>query len=543
MTEVQVRSKLTEFMAKKDVSLSARLDLFGRWLEHEIGLVLRHHSPLFWLFVLRHQSLPRVTRDNVLAQMLYRMVLRNIFLAMKHGNSDISDMDVTDDEFGPKPEFRSELERSFHSVSPLLSQAMMLVDDLHFAAAHGGDIVPDEKHGWISKYPDDVSQSIELSGNRYTKYAYSIAGKGIALPALQMVGTFESVLYSDFPLISYAIYAIDYLHHDLPPTPTGTPANFIRKMKLLKSIYDQLESFRSNLAESSGLQFDDVRFGLLAFHDVPRRLLDEGEDTAQHLGLVWARTSRFKHDLAESLRRIHEPSADICDQFYEWLLYKNRDFNGTDVFTPYIARCAFEYNGFTFIDLAATDLPLRGAIERMGMTGLPGAIKGKEFEEYVVKKLRGAGLADFPIEPSLPLRRGGEQKDYAEFDVYFRRGEFLFLVECKARCYNHNYLREEPAAVAERLEMVKGWLRKSYERARLVASEPKGDNYCIPEGVTHVVPVVCSTFPEFIHPLDDGNMLRPNVPRICTVTELIQFALSFEATELRSKPFCIPIKA
>jgi hypothetical protein len=170
-------------------------------------------------------------------------------------------------------------------------------------------------------------------------------------------------------------------------------------------------------------------------------------------------------------------------------------------------------------------------------------IKGSTFEAAVASRvLSDCHAVSMPIRPGLKLKKRGEQNAFAELDAYIQVGTLLFLVDCKAYSLTREYFRGDFRAVMNRRILTNEWLDGSDRRTREIAKHPAGANYTIPKEITHLIPVVCSAFPEFWWSFDENEFLvTRKIPRVCTYHELVEVLNSEAVGDLTEKAFAIPI--
>jgi hypothetical protein len=90
--------------------------------------------------------------------------------------------------------------------------------------------------------------------------------------------------------------------------------------------------------------------------------------------------------------------------------------------------------------------------------------------------------------------------------------------------------------------MIRGWLSEVDELAKHLADNLQKPS--LPPKFKYIVPIVCTTFPEFLYELSSHTLLVDNVPRICTLNELILFLsnLGPYLPELKTRAFVQSIK-
>ena len=192
------------------------------------------------------------------------------------------------------------------------------------------------------------------------------------------------------------------------------------------------------------------------------------------------------------------------------------------------------------IDLLAISEFIKGILWKVQLSDTEKNIKGNEFEnelaDYLLKYSPKARTV-FPPRKKLKLK--GKLK--AEIDLSIGKNSICFVVDCKSYSINRQLFEGERQAVRNRWDTVLKWLRDNDERASFLAENPKGDNYDLPQDYSHVVPVVCSTHPEFLFDISEHFLLDRYTPRVCTPKELVEFLNSFNESVLASEPYAIRI--
>jgi len=169
-------------------------------------------------------------------------------------------------------------------------------------------------------------------------------------------------------------------------------------------------------------------------------------------------------------------------------------------------------------------------------------IKGNSFEKTVAERIqKDVPGIELPMKPCLRLKRKGSRKIFAEADLYIASGPFLIIVDCKSYSVTREYLKGVNRAVGRRWELVQQWMRESDDRAKLIAEVTDPANYRIPPGTTHIIPLVCSAFPECIWGVDERWYLTSEIPLVCTYAELVHFVRDAGSMQLSDRSFAIPI--
>jgi hypothetical protein len=216
-----------------------------------------------------------------------------------------------------------------------------------------------------------------------------------------------------------------------------------------------------------------------------------------------------------------------------------------DPMTPGQVACLYQIEDVYLLDLNLIMAPLMAMLMNLQLDSEMRQIKGSHFETFVAKRLpEDCPEILMPMKPGLKLKRVGQPDAFAELDAYVQVGPIFFLVECKAYSLTREYFRGDSRAVINRRILVEQWLDRSDRRAHDVAESPIGANYKIPDEVTHVIPVVCSAFPEFMWTFEEGDFLvRRKVPRACTYHELAELLSNPESrASMLLAPYAVPVK-
>lgn len=190
----------------------------------------------------------------------------------------------------------------------------------------------------------------------------------------------------------------------------------------------------------------------------------------------------------------------------------------------------FRDDDMLIIDLLSNPGTLAGLLIRTQLSDTERNLKSETFEDEIM-----AFLSDITgITQPFPVRRifRKDGKDIAQVDVSVGKDGVLFFVECKSYSQNRNLVLGEAHSVANRWRTVQQWIQESKNRAERIARSSTGDNYAIPGGFSHIIPVVTSSFPEFFFNFSDGYRLNSRTPLVCTPFELKRFIASFSREQL-----------
>jgi hypothetical protein len=182
------------------------------------------------------------------------------------------------------------------------------------------------------------------------------------------------------------------------------------------------------------------------------------------------------------------------------------------------------------IDYSALSAMFADVFRQVGfLSGSSGNIKAANFEAAVVARSRAEGFEPWRQGVEL-LHQDGAKR---EIDAGFIKDDILYVVECKAYAQNPRIDRGEWAARASRQQQLVGYLEQARTLAEFIDEQRLGRNYEVPAGVTRVEHVLCTPGVEFIWSRDPQLWLTDEIPRICTLDELV---LILKATATRAVP-------
>lgn len=540
------RTRILENAHDIPVEIGRQLEQHSVWLERKLGTELQKHSPLFWLLLDRSypwQAWPEEERQIL---KIIRQHLTSLFV--KHGNPDKRDVVVASDgklRFDPDA---TEVVR-FVSLRRLFSEIFNIPNNYR-RMGRGGTIHLDDDGQFVTTLPSSTEECGKLYDKRRGEFSFGLGDRGLAVEARPCPGAFLPE-FDDGP--EWVIYYFDYnswheseMEFTIPGLDKEIESpEFVPMSLVIDDWIPYLTAFDARLSEAT-------RFSLLelakCYKALNRTIMTFASGYRYYncftRGLLVAEQSIF-HERLRLQMEVFFPSdaAKRTSDFWEFLAYSPKRFATHDVFVYQSPACLFKYGGSVVLDLTQITSPLIQTVTSLQLSGEMGELKGAKFEEYAVGEFARAGF-DLPIRPNSELKGLDTRGAYAEIDVCVAVGKLLFVIECKAWCVTRQYLAGDPVHIGQRWAEVQQWLRKSDERAQKIGARPVGKNYEIPAKLTHVIPVVCSSFPEYIWSADAWHYLTPAIPRTCTVPELVKF-LREEAScgDLQRKPYAVPIGA
>jgi len=180
---------------------------------------------------------------------------------------------------------------------------------------------------------------------------------------------------------------------------------------------------------------------------------------------------------------------------------------------------------FLLIDYAVLPAMFADIFRQVGfLSGESGNIKAANFEAAVAARGRADGFE--PWKHGFELRhRDGTHR---EIDAGFIVGNVLYVVECKAYAQNPKIDRGSWAARVNRQDQLIAYLEQARTLAEFIEAERDGSNYQVPEQITRVEYLLCTPGIEFIWSREPHLWLTKEIPRICTVDELM---IALKATD------------
>jgi hypothetical protein len=149
--------------------------------------------------------------------------------------------------------------------------------------------------------------------------------------------------------------------------------------------------------------------------------------------------------------------------------------------------------------------------------GDSGNVKAANFEAAVAARARAEGVEPWK-ESSTVRHLDGAQR---EIDAGLVSGDTLFVVERKAYAQNPKIDRGDWGARLGRQDQLIKFLDQARTLAEFISEERSGRNYDVPAEVTRVEPILCTPGVEFIWSRDEDLWVTEDIPRICTVDELM----------------------
>jgi hypothetical protein len=324
--------------------------------------------------------------------------------------------------------------------------------------------------------------------------------------------------------------------------------NYMRSSWVLTDWESLLVCFEPALFCQTGLRLSEMSACFRSLNNLLVANLQGHRGVSCHsLGVLALPRSELEKNMISFLNKYLTGSAPgdpsrVLERFLKLLEHDAGALDQYDFFTWHSAGVLLPFGDMTVLDLCQISQKFTQVVRSLQLGPEMRTVKGGTFETVVASQIEKycRGIS-FPIPQSQELYREGSNNPFAEVDVYISKGDVLFLVDCKACCVSRRYLKGEPPQVAHRWAKVQDWIRESDRRARAIALRPIGDNYAIPDSCRCIVPIVCSSFPEYFFDLSEEMLLTESIPRVCTLPELLEVLNRCEALNLSQKPYAVAI--
>jgi hypothetical protein len=255
--------------------------------------------------------------------------------------------------------------------------------------------------------------------------------------------------------------------------------------------------------------------------------------------------SSFEDTMLASLKQSCEAgrALEILKHFSVLLEHEPIPADDYNFFAWHNAGILLSHGGWAFVDVSQISHKVVQVLMRLNLDERMQYDKGVAFErvvsDYIRKRL--GNTVSFPIPDSQELFAKNSTVPFAEADVYVAKGEFLFLIDCKACGVSERYLKGDALHVRRRWSKVLDWLKESDRRALRLANEPVGANYSLGKNLKYLVPIVCSSICEYFWDWGEGLFLDASTPRVCTLKELCTVIDRVEELQLQNKPYTVPL--
>ncbi|MBU4037910.1 MAG: hypothetical protein KKA35_15940, partial [Proteobacteria bacterium] len=131
----------------------------------------------------------------------------------------------------------------------------------------------------------------------------------------------------------------------------------------------------------------------------------------------------------------------------------------------------------------------------------------------------------------------GEKK---EIDASFIIDDVLFLIECKSLSVSQGSILGEYGAIEFRKKKLLEFLKEIESKARFIKNS-KSLSKQIPEKVKYIVPIVSTSYPEFIWENNEELFIYESIPRFMTIKELDKLKSLEIINSIKEKSYTIKL--
>jgi hypothetical protein len=314
--------------------------------------------------------------------------------------------------------------------------------------------------------------------------------------------------------------------------------NFHIVVASLKDYYERINVFREKIEAVHGFTPEQIVTYFFALsHYITKRYIESlsarlmlyqrgywlSEDVGNY---VQAITPFFQHLLS-----VHFGKEISMDEAYNavrrltnHLTWRTNHKNSISLHDRQPFRLIFPTQFGVLVDFSSIPAVLASLFNELApITGQVGELKGTSFEKYVIECLENEelGLKFWLCQEDIELVDGTR----TDVDVSFTIGKYLFVIECKAYGFNRALDRGEPDALDTRRKQVSKSIKKLTEICEGIATNKLLD-HSLPDKVQLIIPILCMPYPHYIHRIDGRYFVTSEMPRVCTVKELIAFIRS-----------------
>lgn len=524
----------------------------GKAIQAQLADLLKDHSPIYWLAIQRRKPLSFVDHPNSPHELLIRWQLSSMFWI--YGDHRRIDYRITSSG-KITVERDKEAEARFEGEIKALACEIVNVPSAYRRLSKGASFHLAPDGALITRLPENLEEAAKLYDRRRSNSGEPLDERGMGIPIEKSRGTWSAgstVLKDGSPqdtcglrLRFYEENSIGGVSYSVGGFDGFEEPNFMRSAWELSDWLGYIQCFAPELKEKHDLDIEDFAACLRALDTlVGMNLKGQIGVTAHELGLLPLSPNNFEESMLSSLEGSCGAgrALEVLTKCSTLLEHEPLTTDDYDFFTWHSAGVLLKHGDWVFVDVSQISHKVVQVLMRLNINEQYD--KGPAFERVVsacIRKRLGDTVS-FPIPDSQELFANDSFGPFAEADVYVAKGEFLFLVECKACGVTERYLKGDVLHARWRWSKIRKWLNKSDKRARRIANEPAGANYSLDKSLKYLVPVVCSSMPEYFWDSGEDLFLDASTPRVCTVTELCEVIDRAEDLGLQDKPYAVPIR-
>jgi hypothetical protein len=599
------REILSEVPQDCVLSQSQSEKLLMEWntrLEDEVAKLCATHSKYYWLYLSRRISPETQGYDLITTTWLYRTTLNLAML--KYGLSDAdgefiavpSSANLREWIFSEAPYEGETIDLASISMakedspldvtlaaSPIIIPRQVTLEDAiriyqieHLAHEYyittaelrrvwkGGKLriqnglfagvaLPAEIEGLVALYDKRVEQYNRLLSEFGSIVNLHIPEDGKFDEGFILVVPFWNIHKQQIPLI---FPGEEFPQEKGPSYPEPNPFNFVPVPQTLEPFYRKACIFSKPIEVTFGISPEELTTFLVA---LSRHNFHNWANSLRHRYNFFQRGYFIRPDKEEFHQDITNWYRDTFEQLFgnistqeasfavsklmSWQTYEEKDFAQISLYDRTGAKLILATPAGLLFDCVAIPSVLGSIFAKLSYLasadGKIGQLKGDDFELEAKRYLAAnvPGFSPWMCHRELQSMSGHKM----EVDISFCKDQVLFVLECKAFKVSTGFDRGQPKELETRRQKLEEALDKVETLANMLAKEPRGRNYTIPDGITHIISIVVSPFPEYVHQRSGRYFLTESIPRICTVEELTKFLNKFALSAYIDKQFVVRI--
>jgi len=555
-----------------DEEATNMLQSFLTFLEDQMANIAYQRSFYFWLHLVRrigpmNRGSEGEDYERVLSELNSRVILNLAIL--KHGRKDPV---LIEQEFTPDKQHSAYFLRKPLSYEDLIKayQLEILARKYHSVTALLRRLW---KGGSLTLQTDLSSYRIQLDQDKDTLFLIDLYDRRLRyVSTLSHFGSIADVVLRAEELLkqapNYTMFSFrfnaegyelpdNYFSKFLGPekslhirSPIKYRPNYLFLPLTLVDYYRKLKAFERYIIQYHGFTPEELTSFFLA-------LSHENLERVERLGIAYlyqlhqraykiasrATTSDLSSIFRLYLKQLfnlaisRSKAKNLIQRLWDHFTYQLKDYQKIDLWQKRPIKFVIPlHHDYYILDYSLLLQAFGALFEPLAQeSGDIGFLKGIDFQSevkrYLEREIRN--YRPWVVPNKLKFNDGTE----GDVDCAFIHKGVLFLAECKAFSTSPEFDQGLPSALRSKQQKIDAALKQVDDIAVKISQQPKGRNYELPKEVKFIVPLVLTPFPEYIHTRSDAYFLTPDIPRICTPEELVQYLKHFRIRDSRCLSF------
>ncbi len=385
----------------------------------------------------------------------------------------------------------------------------------------------------LNEHDSSLRKAADLENERIEKWNNYLSPAGaVEVPAFDnsAINLTNTILFALARLGTDSSDVRDYLTSNpyIHKENHGLLCNYIPFPKDISDILSLGRVYEAPIRQEYGVTPDEIVQCLHAMYALHTTLQTRSALAQRELlmtGLSVADRGRLLKDMvafldSRSSRGVFIDGRRLVERFSSACILTGDKFEALALHGGWLQSAIYGIGRFLVVDWVSMPQMLMNMLHIVTSSNEFKEVRGTRFERDIERWILSSSVGvERLLQPGQVLRLSGNT--FGQIDVSFRVGNIGFIVECKAYAVSVECLRGDESATRNRWSYVEQWLSQVVKTTRLLASNPQGDNYRIPNDIHYLVPVVCSQHVEAVYDFDDKHFLSDNIPRVCTPQELL----------------------